>query len=112
MPTYLILWETHDRALLGSDPNHQLDLITKLVDVVKDQVQSGVFREIRTFIAPGTGYAITGEITGDKLHDELARLSYQIAELFRYQIFELTSSPTLDGLVQGLTEGMRAGSSL
>ncbi|MGA7923988.1 MAG: hypothetical protein WCA77_08440, partial [Thermoplasmata archaeon] len=104
MPTYLILWETRDRMLLGTDPEHQLKLIARMVDVVNEQMHSGVFREIRTFTRPGAGYAITGDISGDRLHDELQRISYEVPDLFQFEIHELTSAPTLETLVKGLQE--------
>lgn len=104
MPTYLILWKTRDRMLIGTDPERQLKLIAGMVDVVNEQVHSGVFREIRTFTQPGAGYALTGDISGDRLHDELQRISYEVPDLFRFQIHELTSSPTLETLIKGLQE--------
>ena len=53
MPTYLILWETRDRMLLGTDPKHQLKLIARMVDVVNEQMHSGVFRENPNLYATG-----------------------------------------------------------
>jgi hypothetical protein len=57
MGRYLTLWET-DMTRVPEDPKEQLELHTKLINMVQEDLKNGPTKEFGMFLGGGSGYTI------------------------------------------------------
>jgi len=103
--TYLVLWK------LGSNgppphasPEGLIGQVEAFVSILKRRVQEGNFKEIRSFVETGAGYAITGDISGDRLHEMPAEIS-SVEHNLTFEVHQVITRPTLQELEEELAEG-------
>jgi len=84
MTTYFGLWKLNTNIPPAQDPKIELQQNMAFQAMLKNNLQSGDLKEVHTFLEGGSGYFLTGDITEEKLHENLLAWSpYVTFELHR-----------------------------
>ncbi len=101
MTSYFILWKVNTNIPPPPDPEARVQQLKGFLAVTKSHLQSGVLKELNSFINIGEGYGISGDVTKEQL---LAALD----AWFPYVTFEVHETiPTTRSLEISLDNAKR-----
>jgi hypothetical protein len=97
MTTYFGLWKINLSIPPPQDPKVELQMNLAFQAMMKRDLESGVVKEVHTFLEGGQGYFLSGDVPEDKLHEALQQWS-------PYVTFELHKTiPTLKSIENAIS---------
>ena len=71
MPSYFILWKLNPNIPPPPDPKAQVQQFEGFHALMKSQLESGVMKEIHSFLQVDAGYAVIGDLPDEKVLEAL-----------------------------------------
>ena len=88
MPVYFGLWKENPNIQPSQNPAEDVKQIESFMALMKQQLQSGVLKEVHAFLEGHRGYFITGDISEEQVYEALQFwLPYVTFELHRTILF-------------------------
>jgi len=100
MPTYFGIWKFNTALSTPPDPKFSVRQSEGFLTLLKQQMQSGIFKEAYSFLEGNMGYFVTGDVSEEKLHEAL--LFYE-----PYCTFELHRTVSLTRSIEMLIDVQR-----
>jgi hypothetical protein len=75
MTTFFILWKMNTNIMPGytmTDPKIALKINEAFLALMNSQLQSGVVKELHSFLQGDRGYGITGDVTDEQLAEAIS----------------------------------------
>ena len=108
MSNYLVLWKESPSYVEPESPVEQYKQLERLVTALQIQVKEGHIKEIREFVQGGSGYALTGDISGDQLHMVLERVGNAIPSYLTFEAYQATTGSVLADLEETLEKARKS----
>jgi len=94
MGKYLNLWEL-DMSRVPEDPKEQLELFTKLQDMVKEDLKNGPIKDFGMFLGGDNGYTIE-----EGTEEEVAMCAMKYCPFIKCKICPVISTDQIDEIMK------------
>ena len=99
MGKYLILWET-DLSRVPEDPKEQLELFTKLNNMVKEDLKNGPTKDFGMFLGGDSGYTIE-----EGTDEEIAMSTLKYSPFIKCTVHQVISADQIEEIMKKFKNG-------
>lgn len=94
MGRYLTLWET-DTSRVPEDPKEQLELFTRLTNMVQEDLKNGPTKDFGMFLGGDTGYAID-----EGTEEEVAMANMKYCPFVKSTVQQVISADQIQKIIE------------
>jgi hypothetical protein len=94
MGKYLTLWET-DMSRVPEDPKEQMELYNKLMDMVQEDIKSGITKEFGMFLGGDSGYTIE-----EGTDEEVTMSNMKYSPFVKITVQQVISADQVQGIMK------------
>lgn len=94
MGKYIILWQT-DLSRVSEDPKEQLELYTKIMNMVKEDLKNGPTKDFGMFLGGDSGYTIE-----EGTEEEIAMSTMKYSPFIKCTVHQIISVDQIEGIMK------------